>query len=42
MRAASEAAWAAGVGGVPTVRVGDALFYGDDQLERAAEAVGRA
>jgi 2-hydroxychromene-2-carboxylate isomerase len=40
LRATTEAAWSAGVKGVPTVRVGDALFYGDDQLERAAAAVG--
>ena len=39
LRATTDAAWAAGVQGVPTVRVGDALFYGDDQLERAAAAV---
>jgi 2-hydroxychromene-2-carboxylate isomerase len=38
LRDATEAAWEAGVKGVPTVRVGDALFYGDDQLERAASS----
>jgi 2-hydroxychromene-2-carboxylate isomerase len=38
LRATTDAAYAAGVTGVPTVRVGDAIFYGDDQLERAAEA----
>jgi 2-hydroxychromene-2-carboxylate isomerase len=26
-----------GVPGVPTIAVGDELFWGDDQLERAAE-----
>jgi 2-hydroxychromene-2-carboxylate isomerase len=36
LRAATEAAWGAGVRGVPTLRVGEALYYGDDQLERAA------
>ena len=39
LRATTDAAWSAGVSGVPTVRVGDALYYGDDQLERAAAAV---
>jgi 2-hydroxychromene-2-carboxylate isomerase len=39
LRATTDAAWSAGVSGVPTVRVGDRLFYGDDQLERAAEAM---
>lgn len=38
LRAATDGAWAAGVSGVPTLRIGDALFYGDDQLERAAAA----
>jgi 2-hydroxychromene-2-carboxylate isomerase len=38
LRAATDAAWDAGVQGVPTVRVGERLFYGDDQLERAARA----
>ena len=41
LREASERAWEAGVRGVPTVRVGEALFYGDDQLELAAESLGR-
>jgi 2-hydroxychromene-2-carboxylate isomerase len=41
LRATTDAAYAAGVTGVPTVRVGDAVFYGDDQLERAADAAGR-
>jgi 2-hydroxychromene-2-carboxylate isomerase len=36
LRAATEAAWAAGVRGIPTLRDGDRLFYGDDQLEAAA------
>jgi 2-hydroxychromene-2-carboxylate isomerase len=31
-----------GVPGVPTVRVGDELFWGDDRLEDAAEALRRA
>jgi 2-hydroxychromene-2-carboxylate isomerase len=42
LRATTDAAYAAGVTGVPTVRVGDAIFYGDDQLERAADAARRA
>jgi 2-hydroxychromene-2-carboxylate isomerase len=35
---ATEAAHAAGVFGVPTVAVGDELFWGDDRLEDAARA----
>ena len=34
----TEAAIALGVRGVPTLQVGDALLFGDDQLERAAQA----
>src|ERR1700712_5068601 len=40
LRADTAAAIARGVTGVPTVAVGDALFWGDDQLEDAAEAAG--
>jgi 2-hydroxychromene-2-carboxylate isomerase len=35
LRAATEAAWDAGVRGIPSLRVGDRVFYGDDQLEAA-------
>jgi 2-hydroxychromene-2-carboxylate isomerase len=42
LRATTDAAYAAGVTGVPTVRVDDTIFYGDDQLERAADAARRA
>jgi 2-hydroxychromene-2-carboxylate isomerase len=38
LRAATEAALARGVMGVPTVVVGDALFWGDDRLQDAAAA----
>jgi 2-hydroxychromene-2-carboxylate isomerase len=38
LRAATDAAYAAGVVGVPTVRVGEQLFWGDDRLEEAVEA----
>jgi len=38
LRADTEEAIERGVSGVPTVVVGDALFWGDDQLEDAAEA----
>jgi len=38
LRAATEEAAARGVTGVPTVAVGDELFWGDDQLEAAAAA----
>ena len=37
---ATAAAAAAGVTSVPAVRVGDAVFHGDAELERAAEALG--
>lgn len=45
LRAATESAHALGVFGVPTIAVGDELFWGDDRLEDAAAhlaAVGRA
>jgi 2-hydroxychromene-2-carboxylate isomerase len=35
LRRATDAAWAAGVRGVPTLRLGERLYYGDDQLEAA-------
>jgi 2-hydroxychromene-2-carboxylate isomerase len=40
LRAATDAAYERGVRGVPTVAVGDRLFYGDDRLEEAAVALG--
>jgi 2-hydroxychromene-2-carboxylate isomerase len=40
LRAATAHAWELGVRGVPTVRVGARLFYGDDQLEAAAAELG--
>jgi 2-hydroxychromene-2-carboxylate isomerase len=36
LRSATDAAFALGVVGVPTVAVDDALFWGDDRLEDAA------
>lgn len=39
LRAATEAAVARGVVGVPTVAVGDELFWGDDRLADAAAAL---
>jgi 2-hydroxychromene-2-carboxylate isomerase len=42
LRAATDAAIARGVTGVPTVAVGDALFWGDDRLEDAAAAAAAA
>jgi 2-hydroxychromene-2-carboxylate isomerase len=39
LRAATDAALARGVTGVPTVAVGDELFWGDDRLEDAAAAL---
>lgn len=38
LRRATEAAWEAGVRGIPSVRVEGAMFFGDDQLEAAAAA----
>ena len=38
LRRATTAAWEAGVQGVPTAIAGGVVFYGDDQLERAAAA----
>jgi len=37
LRAATEEAIAAGVEGVPTIRIGDRLFWGDDRLEEAVK-----
>jgi 2-hydroxychromene-2-carboxylate isomerase len=42
LREATAAAHARGVFGVPTVAVGDELFWGDDRLEEAAAALARA
>ena len=42
LRAATEAALERGVTGVPTVAVGERLFWGDDRLEDAAAAAGAA
>ena len=39
LRAATDEAAARGVEGVPTVAVGDELFWGDDRLEDAAAAL---
>jgi 2-hydroxychromene-2-carboxylate isomerase len=39
LRTGNDAAVALGVFGVPTVVVGDQLFWGDDRLDEAAEAV---
>lgn len=36
LRRATDAAWSTGVRGIPTLRLGENLYYGDDQLERAA------
>jgi len=38
LREYTDEAFAAGVTGVPTLRIGDRLFWGDDQLEIAAQA----
>lgn len=38
LREATDAAWKAGVAGVPTLRLGGELHYGDDRLDAAAES----
>src|SRR4051812_5216507 len=40
LRRVTDAAHARGVFGVPTLAVGDDLFWGDDRLEDAAAAIG--
>ena len=35
LRQATQAAWDAGVRGVPTLRIGETLYFGDDRLEEA-------
>jgi 2-hydroxychromene-2-carboxylate isomerase len=42
LRVATEEALAVGVEGIPTVAVGNELFWGDDRLEDAAEAASVA
>jgi 2-hydroxychromene-2-carboxylate isomerase len=42
LREATDGAWEMGVRGVPTLRVGDALLYGDDRLGEAAARVSGA
>ncbi|MEA2309793.1 MAG: hypothetical protein QOI65_2079, partial [Thermoleophilaceae bacterium] len=39
LRAATDAAWEAGVRGVPTLRIADGIYYGDDQLVAAATSI---
>ena len=41
LREATDDAYGKGVRGVPSVAVGDELYYGDDQLEAAAAALVR-
>ena len=42
LRHATREAYDRGVRGVPTIAVGDRLFYGDDHLEEAASALAEA
>jgi 2-hydroxychromene-2-carboxylate isomerase len=42
VRAATDAAVARGVSGVPTIAVGERLFWGDDRLDEAAGALRAA
>ncbi|MGH2893824.1 MAG: 2-hydroxychromene-2-carboxylate isomerase [Solirubrobacteraceae bacterium] len=39
LRATTDRAWRDGVKGVPTLGIGDQLFFGDDRLEEAAAAL---
>ena len=39
LREATEQAWERGVHGVPTLEAGSRLYFGDDRLEEAAEAI---
>jgi 2-hydroxychromene-2-carboxylate isomerase len=39
LRTATEAAHVRGVFGVPTVAVGEEIFWGDDRLREAAKAL---
>jgi 2-hydroxychromene-2-carboxylate isomerase len=39
LRAATDEAIAHGVTGVPSIAVGEQVFWGDDRLEEAAEAI---
>ena len=40
LRAATDEAYERGVRGVPSVAIGDEIFWGDDRLEDAAAALG--
>jgi 2-hydroxychromene-2-carboxylate isomerase len=42
LKDATAEAYARGVRGVPTIAVGDQLYYGDDRLEEAASALAAA
>ena len=42
LREATAEAYERGVRGVPTIAVGDQLFYGDDRLDEAASALAAA
>jgi 2-hydroxychromene-2-carboxylate isomerase len=42
LRDATDAAWDTGVRGVPSLKLGGSIFYGDDQLELAALALAGA
>jgi 2-hydroxychromene-2-carboxylate isomerase len=37
----TETALAKGITGIPTVAIGNELFWGDDRLEEAADAAAR-
>jgi 2-hydroxychromene-2-carboxylate isomerase len=39
LQSSTSRAWQDGVQGVPTLRIGEQLFFGDDHLEEAAAAM---
>lgn len=41
LREATDEAYRIGVSGVPTIAIGDELFWGDDRLEEAASRLNR-
>lgn len=41
LREGTDRAWEAGVRGVPSLRIGTRVFWGDDRLEQAAAYEGR-
>jgi 2-hydroxychromene-2-carboxylate isomerase len=42
LRARTQRAWEAGVRGIPSLQVGEVIYYGDDRIEEAASALSSA